>query len=73
MIWWKVKVDEPGHIGEALTALFREQGDPAESVFPLEETSLIHDILVRACAPVRHRLSFAEQTDGEAASWRLLA
>jgi hypothetical protein len=71
--WWKVKVDDPRDIGEALTALFGEQGNTTESVFSLKETSLIHDILVRASAPVRHRLSFAEQTDGEAASWRLLA
>jgi hypothetical protein len=71
--WWKVKVDDPRDIGEALTALFGEQGNTTESVFSLKETSLIHDILVRACAPVRHRLSFAEQTDGKAAPWRLLA
>lgn len=66
-------MDDPRDIGEALTALFGQQGHTTESVSALKEASLIHDILVRACAPVRHRLSFAKQTDSEAAPWRLLA
>jgi hypothetical protein len=71
--WWKVKVDDPRDIGEALAAFFGQQGHTAESVSALKETSLIHDILVRACAPVRHCFSVAKQADGEAAPWRLLA
>jgi hypothetical protein len=71
--WWKVKVNDPRDVREALTAFFGQQGHPAESVSALKEASLVHDILVRLCAPVRHRLSLAKQTDGEPAPWRLVA